>query len=164
MQNYRLFIAVALAALISVTSTGAIVTNEFKGQSAFQWNKRYIKEHKALTKLGKKTRTIQGKLHKLAKAGPAFGRHYLEQNFLCIYGFENGGYGWTANTGNKYHGGLQMDMEFMKDYGAEYLKAFGTADKWPISVQIAVAIKAYLSGRGFYPWPNTARFCGLLGS
>jgi hypothetical protein len=39
---------------------------------------------------------------------------------------------------------------------------YGTADHWPPAVQIAVAIRAYASGRGFYPWPNTARACGLL--
>jgi hypothetical protein len=25
-----------------------------------------------------------------------------------------------------------------------------------------VAERAYRSGRGFYPWPNTARACGLI--
>lgn len=86
----------------------------------------------------------------------------FERDFLCIYNYENGGYGWTANTGNGYYGGLQMDREFQATYGPEFVKAFGTANNWPVSVQIAVAIRAYLSGRGFHPWPNTARSCGLL--
>jgi hypothetical protein len=55
-----------------------------------------------------------------------------------------------------------MDWTFMSTYGADYLKAWGTADHWPPAVQIAVAMRAYLSGRGFWPWPNTARICGLL--
>jgi hypothetical protein len=25
-----------------------------------------------------------------------------------------------------------------------------------------IAEKAYRAGRGFYPWPNTARYCGLI--
>jgi hypothetical protein len=90
------------------------------------------------------------------------GGHPLERAFLCIYSHENGGYGWTANTGNSYYGGLQMDRGFQATYGPEFVRAFGTADRWPASVQIAVAIKAYLSGRGFRPWPTTARLCGLI--
>jgi hypothetical protein len=54
-----------------------------------------------------------------------------------------------------------MDMTFQQTYGREYLRAFGTADHWPPGIQIAVAIKAYLSGRGFGPWPRTSRMCGL---
>lgn len=85
----------------------------------------------------------------------------LQRAFLCIYRYENDDHGWTANTGNGYYGGLQMDREFMGDYGREYLKMWGTADNWPSSVQLAVAYKAYYT-RGFYPWPNTAKKCGLL--
>jgi hypothetical protein len=49
----------------------------------------------------------------------------------------------------------------MRTYGREYLIAFGTADKWPMAIQLAVAVRAYLSGRGFGPWPNTRRLCNL---
>jgi len=28
--------------------------------------------------------------------------------------------------------------------------------------QMWVAERAYRNGRGFYPWPNTARYCGLI--
>lgn len=81
----------------------------------------------------------------------------LVRDFACIHHYEGA---W--NDPNKpYWGGLQMDMPFQRTYGKEYLRAFGTADHWPPGIQIAVAIKAYLSGRGFGPWPNTARRCGL---
>ena len=83
----------------------------------------------------------------------------LYRAFACIHRYEGA---WNAATGNGYYGGLQMDYDFMRAYGREYLSAFGTADRWPPSLQIAVAIRAYLSGRGFRPWPNTARRCGLL--
>jgi hypothetical protein len=83
---------------------------------------------------------------------------YLIRGFQCIHKWEGA---WTANTGNGYYGGLQMDMTFQRTYGAEYLRAFGTADNWPPSIQVAVAVKAYLSGRGFGPWPNTRRLCNL---
>jgi hypothetical protein len=79
--------------------------------------------------------------------------------FVCIHSYEGA---WNANTGNGYYGGLQMDWSFMRAYGPEYLRAWGPASNWPPSIQIAVAIRAHLSGRGFYPWPNTARRCGLI--
>src|SRR5262252_9848334 len=85
--------------------------------------------------------------------------HSLTRAFICIHRYEGA---WNANTGNGYYGGLQMDYGFQRSYGPEFLSAFGTADRWPPSLQLAVAIKAYLSGRGFHPWPNTARRCGLL--
>jgi hypothetical protein len=80
------------------------------------------------------------------------------RGLACIRGLEGG---WTSNTGNGYYGGFQMDMAFQRQYGREYLAAFGTADRWPPAIQIAVAVRAYLSGRGYGPWPNTRRLCGL---
>ena len=85
------------------------------------------------------------------------GGHWIERAFLCIHQHEGS---WRAATGNGYYGGLQMDRSFQRAYGSEYLAAYGPANNWPQSVQIAVAIKAYLS-RGFGPWPNTRRMCGL---
>jgi hypothetical protein len=82
----------------------------------------------------------------------------LERNFLCIHTYEGS---WT-DPNSPFYGGLQMDDEFQRTYGPEFYRAWGSADHWPVSVQIAVAIRAYLSGRGFHPWPNTARYCGLL--
>jgi hypothetical protein len=61
-----------------------------------------------------------------------------------------------------YYGGLQMDLTFQRHYGAELLRRKGTADNWTPLEQIWVAERAYRSGRGFYPWPNTARACGLI--
>ena len=83
----------------------------------------------------------------------------LAQAFLCIHHYEGA---WTSNTGNGYYGGLQMDYGFMRTYGAAYLQRWGTADHWPSWAQIATAVRAHHSGRGFTPWPNTARACGLL--
>ena len=86
------------------------------------------------------------------------GDHWLERGFRCVHGFE----GPWDDPNAPYYGGLQMDLDFQRGYGPEFLRAFGTADQWPRSVQVAVAIRAYLAGRGFYPWPNTARACGLI--
>jgi hypothetical protein len=84
---------------------------------------------------------------------------WLHRAFLCIHSFEGA---WTSNTGNGYYGGLQMDYGFMRSYGSEYVQRWGTADNWPVWAQIAAAVRAHHSGRGFTPWPNTARACGLL--
>jgi hypothetical protein len=61
-----------------------------------------------------------------------------------------------------YYGGLQMDISFQRLYGADLLRRKGTADNWTPIEQMWVAERAYRAGRGFYPWPNTARHCGLI--
>src|SRR5262245_48045783 len=79
--------------------------------------------------------------------------------WLCIHRHEGS---WRANTGNGYYGGLQMDLQFQRTYGAGLLRRKGTANHWTPLEQIWVAERAYRTGRGFYPWPNTARYCGLI--
>jgi hypothetical protein len=81
-----------------------------------------------------------------------------KQQWLCIHSYE----GSWRDRGDPYYGGLQMDMAFMRIYGASLLRRKGTADNWTPLEQMWVAEKAYRSGRGFYPWPNTARACGLI--
>jgi hypothetical protein len=129
----------------------------YLGLTAKQWHGRAVartKERNRLRASAKRLRTI------VRYEIQVKGTHPLERAFLCIKSFEGA---WRSNTGNGYYGGMQMDMSFQRSYGPEFLRAWGTADNWPISVQLAVAMRAYLSGRGFYPWPNTARFCGLIG-
>jgi hypothetical protein len=84
---------------------------------------------------------------------------WLNDSFLCIHRFEGA---WSSNTGNGYYGGLQMDLSFQGNYGADFLRRWGTADRWPPWAQLQAAVRAYQSGRGFSPWPNTARACGLI--
>jgi hypothetical protein len=79
------------------------------------------------------------------------------REFLCIHHYEGS---WT-DSGGPYYGGLQMDLGFQAAYGRALLRTKGTADHWTPLEQIWVAERAYKS-RGFYPWPNTARFCGLI--
>ena len=83
---------------------------------------------------------------------------WLTEAFLCIHRHEGA---WDANTGNGYYGGLQMDRSFQLTYGADYVTRWGTADNWPTWAQVQAARRAYASGRGFGPWPSTARACGL---
>lgn len=63
--------------------------------------------------------------------------------------------------GGTYDNGLQMDSGFQSDYGARLLRSVGPGYKWSPWQQMWVAEKAYRT-RGFYPWPNTARACGLI--
>jgi hypothetical protein len=77
--------------------------------------------------------------------------------WLCIHHYEGS---WT-DPNAPYYGGLQMDVEFQQTYGAELFRAKGTADHWSPLEQMWVAERAYKT-RGFWPWPNTARYCGLI--
>ena len=86
-------------------------------------------------------------------AGPAHASAWL-----CIHRYEGS---WT-DSGGPYYGGLQMDISFQQSYGWHLLRLKGTADHWTPLEQMWVAERAYRSGRGFYPWPNTARACGLI--
>jgi hypothetical protein len=83
--------------------------------------------------------------------------------WLCIHRHErHPRQGWATATGNGFFGGLQMNLAFQRTYGPDLLRKKGTANRWTAIEQIWVAERAYRSGRGFYPWPNTARYCGLL--
>jgi hypothetical protein len=79
----------------------------------------------------------------------------------CIQRYESGG-SWGINTGNGYYGGLQFDIGFQLTYGAWLYRTKGTAEHWTPLEQMWTAERAHASGRGFTPWPNTARACGLL--
>ena len=76
--------------------------------------------------------------------------------WLCIHRYEGS---WT-DPGGPYWGGLQMDLSFQQTYGGWLLRHRGTADHWSPLEQIWVAVRA-ARARGFSPWPNTARYCGL---
>jgi hypothetical protein len=91
---------------------------------------------------------------------------WLVRAFGCIHSHE----GDWEDGGDPYWGGLQMNRQFMRTYGADMLRKYGEPqgfvgpngwlNPWSKTEQITVAIRAYRSGRGFYPWP-TRRYCGL---
>jgi hypothetical protein len=79
------------------------------------------------------------------------------RQWMCIHHYEGA---WT-DVGGPYWGGLQMSRTFQARYGAWLYKEKGTADHWTPLEQIWTAEKA-LKSRGFWPWPNSARLCGLI--
>jgi hypothetical protein len=78
------------------------------------------------------------------------------RGWMCIHHYEGS---WT-DPGSPYWGGLQMDLSFQATWGSWLLRHKGTADHWSPLEQIWVAVRA-ARVRGFSPWPNTARFCGM---
>lgn len=90
---------------------------------------------------------------------------YLVRDLLCIHSYEGS---WT-DPGSPYWGGLQMDLSFQETYGWirrgkvkwSFLRHWGTADNWPVWAQVVAGLHGYFS-RGWNPWPNTARYCGLM--
>ncbi len=80
------------------------------------------------------------------------------RGWLCIHRFEGG---WH-DAGDPYWGGLQMDRGFMQTYAPRVLLRRGWADRWTPLEQMWVAERAHRSGRGYWPWPSTARACGLI--
>jgi hypothetical protein len=78
--------------------------------------------------------------------------------WVCIHQHEAA---WN-DTGDPYWGGLQMDRGFMRAYGRDMIARHhgGLADTWTPAEQIVVAERAYYT-RGFAPWPQTARSCGV---
>lgn len=79
------------------------------------------------------------------------------RQWLCIHRYEGA---WN-DSGYPHWGGLQMDLGFQRTYGPREYRRYGTADHWTPLEQMWVAERAYRT-RGFHPWPNTARACGLI--
>jgi len=77
--------------------------------------------------------------------------------WLCIHRYEGS---WTANTGNGYYGGLQFGYSEWRRYGMPYTGKAYAHQATPL--QQMWAGERYWRDSGFYPWPATARACGLL--
>jgi hypothetical protein len=167
------------------TTTSTTVTTTASGKTLSRWERRtaarwrrHIRHYRADTRrwqtvmLGRPpanvSRTLAyrslGRLRRVARRW----QHRAHQawwhakhppglaNWLCIHRYE----GSWADSGSPYWGGLQMDLSFQQTYGGWLLRHKGTADHWSPLEQIWVAVRASHS-RGFSPWPNTARDCGL---
>lgn len=82
---------------------------------------------------------------------------YVAAGLRCIHTLE----GSWSDPSPPYWGGLQMDLSFQTTYGGPLVRRYGTANHWPAEAQVAVGVVAYYAGRGYAPWPNTRRGCGL---
>lgn len=161
----RLAIAAIAVAALGATAFGADanptpapapqVVPLVKLRTAVAHRDRALEQVRALRR---EVRTLRASLHD-RDAYRAEGNRYRAE-FLCIAGHESGRR-WDIATGNGYYGGLQMDRSFQKTYGPELYFRKGTANHWTADEQIAVASRAVPS-RGFTPWPNTGRMCGLI--
>jgi len=92
------------------------------------------------------------------------------RNWMCIHRYE----GSWRDVGDPYWGGLQMDKSFMLTYGLDFVRRHrgGWANTWTPREQMIAANRARVGvdwrgshwpgWRGYTPWPNTARMCGLL--
>lgn len=112
--------------------------------------------------------------HRIMSPGPV-------SAWLCIHSHEaawnNNHLSWDGQH-TDYEGGLQMDSGFQRTYGWDFMwkhRIHGVpqgAHTWTPLEQMIAANRARVGvdwrgshwpgPRGFTPWPNTARVCGLL--
>jgi len=145
--NANLWHATSLARFLRAhTNVGTRRTRESLWRDS-SWLKRYAKRHIA---------------HAQQRMIPPIPHM---SGWLCIHRYE----GSWSDSGDPYWGGLQMDRGFMATYGRDFIARFGGyANVWPVWAQMTAAERAYRAPagngriRGYTPWPNTARFCGLL--
>jgi hypothetical protein len=132
----------------------------YQGKGVHWWARRAVQARKDANARARTIRQLRSVVR--ARLDMPTG-HWLDGAFLCIHRWErNPRQGWQTSTGNGYAGGLQMDDDFVHTYAPAWvIEKFGAdASKWPASVQITVAIRAWTT-RGFGPWPNTRKSCGL---
>lgn len=126
----------------------------YQGKSVRWWARRAVQARKDANARGRTIRRLQ---RELGSSGPSWG--WLAASD-CIYREERGADGWATRTGNGYYGGLQADLAFQRAYGPEYVARWGTADRWPWWAQLHMGYRGWVR-RGWQPWPNTSRECGL---
>jgi hypothetical protein len=95
--------------------------------------------------------------HKSSLCGPNYMAWYYSSGAKCVHEHEGA---WN-DPNSPYWGGFQADLSFQATYNPSAYRRYGTADNWPIIEQIKMAYNGH-KARGWYPWPNTARMCGLL--
>jgi len=78
---------------------------------------------------------------------------YVTRGLLCIHRYEGS---WNANTGNGFYGGLQFMLSTWRSVGGR-----GYPHQASVGEQLYRGRILYRRS-GWYPWPNTARMCGLI--
>jgi hypothetical protein len=170
----------ALVSSLALTATAPAGAAVQEGEPSPRTLVEQIRKHRATTwhwqrVMGKKRTPAgfagrrDGSLDQLVRIREAWHRHALAVKrrarqvpnrgaWRCIKTYEGS---WT-DPDAPYWGGLQMDYSFQRTYGPYLLRKKGTANRWRPKEQMWTAEKARRSGRGFHPWPNTARRCGLI--
>lgn len=143
-------VVVLLAALAATHPTLDCAHQPAACQAALAWS-RERRRHDA-----RQIHRLRARLHHLEHPPQASIPHLSA--WLCIHRGEGP---WDADTGNGYYGGLQFDSTFEQAYGAAYVARWGHANNWRPRIQMLTAENAWRT-RGYAPWPQTARMCGLL--
>jgi len=151
-------IVVSVIALACVSAVSAKDAKGYKGDilhkpaTALTWltNPQHAHHGTVVSRRHAISRAKRQLMHQLKRSG------WLGAA-LCVHGYEGS---WT-DGGSPYYGGLQMDIDFQQDNGIVFYRRWGTADHWPVWAQLVTAYRAW-QVRGWWPWPNTARYCGLL--
>jgi hypothetical protein len=87
----------------------------------------------------------------------AWGWHYGSAA-SCVRSREGGL--TSVNPAGPYYGWYQTDPNCQAAYGPEFYRRWGPGI-WPAYAQVLTAYRGWRV-RGWQPWPNTARACGLL--
>lgn len=80
-------------------------------------------------------------------------------SFLCIHGYE-GSWSDKDSGGNGHYGGVQFGKSEWLRFGYPYTGKLWAYEATPLE-QLWAAYR-YWQVSGFYPWPQTARNCGLI--
>jgi hypothetical protein len=128
------------------------LTETYQGKSVIWWANRAVQARRDANARGRTIRRLQ-------RAQARESAHFFDwmQAAACVISKEGT---WTTNTGNGYYGALQADLSFQRAYGWEHYRRWGTANQWPWWAQLEMGYRGWLF-RGWGPWPNTARACGL---
>lgn len=102
--------------------------------------------------------TIRFRDQMLDRNWKACWRWYQVSGARCVADGEGA---WSSATGNGYFGRFQADLNFQAAYGGNWLRRYGTANYWLPRYQTNMAWRGW-NARGWQPWPNTARACGLI--
>lgn len=143
--------------IATATARGGPIQMTERGSSTLVWLAKNRKPGTPRSRASLARRSQQRIWRGLRLAG-------VYDGFMCIHRHES--IDWHIHN-PPYDGGMQEDRGFQLTYGAEFDRLWGLANAWPPWAQLMAAFRAYhgyhqYRPRGYHPWPNTARYCGLL--
>jgi hypothetical protein len=143
---------VARAEAATAAADVLVVKETYQGKTVRWWARRAVQARKDANA---RARTIR----RLATAQKRASAHLFDWMAAadCVMSKEGT---WTTNTGNGYYGAFQADRGFQRAYASDHYARWGTANNWPWYAQLEMAYRGWLF-RGWQPWPNTSRACGL---